>query len=298
MLCFGQTNSKKDPMSRRTLGKSTPTSYPADLQHAMRRFLPPTLFWLSAVGAVLFAGWMPGGLDLRVDGLPLRRVNWAANAKGPTMSQTPPPPPQPPYGGYQPPDDPEYSIPLRRNTNVPAIVSLVCGLTLCIPFATGLLAVVFGVVGLRKANDPRRTGRGMAMAGIILGVISLVGWIVISFAVWRGYQQVRPGLALIDTYLGALAAGDVAAAQANATDNVPPERLAQLSQQVQPLGPYRGFTPTDARPVEVNGTTGWDFTGRARFGQTDTTVRLTLVRVDAAWRIHQTAIGDGTAPPQ
>jgi hypothetical protein len=29
-------------MSRRTLGKSTPTSYPADLQHAMRRFLPPT----------------------------------------------------------------------------------------------------------------------------------------------------------------------------------------------------------------------------------------------------------------
>jgi tetrahydrodipicolinate N-succinyltransferase len=38
----------------------------------------------------------------------------------------------------------------------------------------GLLAVIFGIIGLRRANRGLALGRGRAIAGIILGVLSIV----------------------------------------------------------------------------------------------------------------------------
>jgi len=41
----------------------------------------------------------------------------------------------------------------------------------CVPFLTGLLAVIFGVVGMRRTRDRRVGGRGLAIAGLCLGIV-------------------------------------------------------------------------------------------------------------------------------
>ena len=59
-----------------------------------------------------------------------------------------------------------------------AVASLVLGLVgipLCFLFIPSVLAVIFGIVGLKQVkNDPTQTGRGPAIAGLILGSVALV----------------------------------------------------------------------------------------------------------------------------
>ena len=86
------------------------------------------------------------------------------------MSQIPPPP-QPVYP--QPQGAPsQYSMQPQRQTSGSAVASLICGILGCVPLITGLLAVILGVMGLRATKNPKYTGRGMAVAGLILGLIS------------------------------------------------------------------------------------------------------------------------------
>jgi hypothetical protein len=68
--------------------------------------------------------------------------------------------------------------PRAPKTNGMAVASLVLGLVglpLCFLFVPSILAVVFGIVGLNQIkNDPMQTGRGLAIAGLILGAVMLV----------------------------------------------------------------------------------------------------------------------------
>jgi hypothetical protein len=58
-----------------------------------------------------------------------------------------------------------------------AIASLVLGLLsipLCFFFLPAVLAVVFGGVGISQCNRDRSfTGKGMAIAGLVLGLVSV-----------------------------------------------------------------------------------------------------------------------------
>src|SRR5687768_6099324 len=114
------------------------------------------------------------------------------------MSQYPPPPPgqQSPYpprpgmtpGGPPgvPPGAPQpmaYTMaPAAKRGNGAAITSLIMGVLFCVPFLTSFLAIIFGFVGIRKARDPQVGGKGLAIAGLLLGLVGLVGWIAISAA--------------------------------------------------------------------------------------------------------------------
>ncbi|WP_374947950.1 DUF4190 domain-containing protein [Agreia sp.] len=92
------------------------------------------------------------------------------------MSQTPPnqPPvpyqnPTPPYGGYQgggysPVQEPRY--------NVLAIVSLVSA------FFISLVAVITGHMALGQIKRTGEKGRGLAIAGLVIGYIGIVGSII------------------------------------------------------------------------------------------------------------------------
>ena len=58
----------------------------------------------------------------------------------------------------------------------------VCGCIVCVPLA-GILAIVFGILGLNNANkDAQRSGKGMAIAGITLGGVGILfsGLLMIS----------------------------------------------------------------------------------------------------------------------
>ena len=61
-----------------------------------------------------------------------------------------------------------------------SIASLVCGLILCVPFISGILAGIFGILALRDVRSRNAGGKGMAVAGLILGGVNIVVWIVLS----------------------------------------------------------------------------------------------------------------------
>ena len=75
----------------------------------------------------------------------------------------------PPYGGYQPP-------PPSAGTNGLAIASLVCSLigwVVC-PFVAEIVGVIFGFVALGQIKQSGQGGRGLALAGIIIGGMAVV----------------------------------------------------------------------------------------------------------------------------
>lgn len=85
----------------------------------------------------------------------------------------------PPYGGY----------PQPRPGNGMAIASLVCGIIgfLVLGVILGPLALIFGGVGLSRANQGA-SGKGMAIAGIVLGAVAtVVAIIVIAVVAKRGF---------------------------------------------------------------------------------------------------------------
>lgn len=67
-----------------------------------------------------------------------------------------------------------------------SIASLVLGLVglpLCFIFIPSLLAVIFGFVGLNQIKgDPTQKGRGLAIAGIVLG-IAMLALMVLALAI-------------------------------------------------------------------------------------------------------------------
>ena len=66
-----------------------------------------------------------------------------------------------------------------------AIAALVLGivsLPLFVLFVPAILAIVFGAISRRNVSDGNKTGGGMATAGLVLGILSLVGGVVFLIA--------------------------------------------------------------------------------------------------------------------
>ena len=102
------------------------------------------------------------------------------------MSQFPPPPPM---GGHQ-------AYVQRPQTNVPAIISLICGLVGCFVI-TPIVGIITGIIGLSKAKVAG--GKGMAIAGIILSVV----WVFIGIGVTAtGVWGVNKIVAMVQTEAG------------------------------------------------------------------------------------------------
>jgi uncharacterized protein DUF4190 len=105
-------------------------------------------------------------------------------------------PPYQPPGGYPPPPGmypqaggyPGYSA---ARTSGMAVTSLILGLLLCIPGLTGLLAIIFGLFGIGATKDPLVRGRGMAIAGLLLGLINFALWGGGAEAYWKDTAPMR-----------------------------------------------------------------------------------------------------------
>src|SRR4051812_4475169 len=76
------------------------------------------------------------------------------------------PPPQPHAAPYWIP-----AAPASRDTDGFCVAALVLGI---VPVMAGLLAIVFGAIGLHNTAGGQRRGRGMAIAGLVLGIVWLV----------------------------------------------------------------------------------------------------------------------------
>ncbi|WP_345761891.1 DUF4190 domain-containing protein [Diaminobutyricibacter sp. McL0608] len=98
------------------------------------------------------------------------------------MSDAPPPPPavpssQPvtPVGYGQPIPPVGYGQPVQPGTNVLAIISLVISI-----LGFNVIAIILGAIGLSQIKRTGEKGRGLALAGIWIGAISIVLGIIIA----------------------------------------------------------------------------------------------------------------------
>lgn len=192
------------------------------------------------------------------------------------MSQIPPPPfnpgmPPPPAGQYGQP----YSPMAPRRTNGMAIASLVCGfLGFCVPFLLGLVAVILGALGIRKANDPQvASGKGLAITGLILGILSLGMWTLFGGGIFALIKGTAPQRDIARQVVTDLAAGNVSAASAN-TEGLSTEELDKLSTTMKSWGAL-----TDTTVFGVAAEPGkTQVTGVAKFGQTAKSFQAVVVK--------------------
>lgn len=103
-------------------------------------------------------------------------------------------PPQPGYGapgGYPPPGG-GFAPPPAKQSNGIAIAALVCGIITIVSciFPLGVVAVILGFVGLSKAKNLNGSGRGLAIGGIITGIVGLISGLILVFAVFWAADQV------------------------------------------------------------------------------------------------------------
>ena len=73
-----------------------------------------------------------------------------------------------------------------------SVASLVCSLILCCPFTT-IVGFFLGIGALFQTRGGRRRGRGMGIAGIVLGALFTIGWVVLISVFLPTIQMVTKG---------------------------------------------------------------------------------------------------------
>ncbi|MBV9097306.1 MAG: DUF4190 domain-containing protein [Frankiaceae bacterium] len=84
---------------------------------------------------------------------------------------------------------PSYGTPPGRPDNglglaamILGIVGLVLFFTVIIGFVCGVLAIIFGVIGRRRARQGLATNNGQATAGLVTGILAVVVPVVVVAA--------------------------------------------------------------------------------------------------------------------
>lgn len=102
------------------------------------------------------------------------------------MATPPPYPPSPPGPPYPPPYPPAYGPRPQSPRNGVGIAALICGVLAIVTVWTlvggiilGIVSIVLGGIGHSRARKGQATNGGLAIAGIVLGVVALVGAIAL-----------------------------------------------------------------------------------------------------------------------
>ncbi len=91
-------------------------------------------------------------------------------------------------GGFPGPGGPVQ--PERRGTSRVAVIAFVVGVVgFVFPFMGGAVAIILGLVAAIRisGSNGRRTGMGFAVAGLVLGALSIVGWALLLTS--DGFQE-------------------------------------------------------------------------------------------------------------
>lgn len=96
------------------------------------------------------------------------------------------------YSDFGPSDQAVYDAPER--TSVLAVASLVCSLICCLPAVPtiGMMLGAGAIVGITKSNG-RVGGRGLAIAGVIIGLIVTVLQLFLVFGAVQGGKMISTG---------------------------------------------------------------------------------------------------------
>ena len=109
----------------------------------------------------------------------------------------------PPYGqpGYPPPQQGySYGYPYgfagqsaRGTTNGMAIAAMVCGLCGFLCLVPGLVGIILGAISLPQIKREQQAGRGMAITGIVVGSLWILGFVLLLVLGHHGGQVDNTG---------------------------------------------------------------------------------------------------------
>jgi hypothetical protein len=145
-------------------------------------------------------------------------------------------------------DDPANPVPRAGlydpapRTSATSVTALVLGILLCIPFLTSLAAVLFGVVGIRATRRPGVRGRGLAIAGLTLGIVGLLGWSGIGGTLGLGWFQTSPDRAITTAFVHDLDSGNVSAAQAKCGQPITAAQIQNAAHYLKSLGKFDSYS--------------------------------------------------------
>lgn len=168
--------------------------------------------------------------------------------------------------------------PQPSTANVWAIISLITGLLGCM-FITPIIAIVTGFIGIATAKPPKG-GKGMAIAGIILGFL----WIGVGIG---SYFVIKMGVSLAETlvanvskeptiaFLNSLQEGDFEGVKDH-RGSINQDKLKALAAELKPLGKCQDIEFLAPTYQNVNGVVTINFTGKATFENGQRTLKVQL----------------------
>lgn len=157
-----------------------------------------------------------------------------------------------------------------------AVLSLICAIACCIP-GLGVVAALLGIgamIGISTSMG-RVTGQGMAMTGVILGLVCTVLWgavFVGAAGIYKVYDQRMVGAT--NDFLREVLAGDVNAARGllgpSAAQNTTDEDIAAFARAMADLYGARVGPPSDF--FDLLTAFGEAMQGRAKLSAPDSSV--------------------------
>jgi hypothetical protein len=168
---------------------------------------------------------------------------------------------------------------------VPAVISLVFGALGCIPYVAGIVAIILGIVGLRQAKRPEvARGSGLAIAGIILGALSVGFWLLLGGSALAFFGGTSAQREVGRTFIRNLSEGKVEAAVAQTDGSIATADVKELSETVQSWG---ALTDVRAHSIDVDFAAGrTELGGTATFDKTSKSFQAVLVKSGTGWKVN------------
>jgi hypothetical protein len=176
------------------------------------------------------------------------------------MSQYPPttmPPPAYPQPGMVP-----------QRTSAAAVTSLIFGIVGC-AVITGIIAIITGIIGISATKNPNVKGRGMAIAGLILGLIGTIAGAgcfgTIGIGGLMAWKELKPAVHTVSGFAKAAESGNYDAAMQYVDQTaITKDQLQVMVDDLKALGEFQDFTP--GQKMNFDFTAGViDVTGTMKF---------------------------------
>lgn len=171
-----------------------------------------------------------------------------------------------------------------------ALTSMILGIAMCVPLA-GLMAVGFAIKGFSATKNNLRQGRGMAIAGLILGIVSTLGWVLLGFGVMFLISLSEAPRRVTRDFARDVAAHNMPAAQAACDGAVTLVQLQALHRDMTAAGTYVDLTSRSISLDSGSAGTTCTLSGTMDFGTTTKYFEAKLIKNSGgAWKIVQFTI--------
>jgi hypothetical protein len=173
-----------------------------------------------------------------------------------------------------------------QRTSAAAVASLIFGILGCLQI-TALIAIFAGIIGISATSKPYVKGRGMAITGMVLGILFLLGGGCLGGFGGYWYSSTSTERNVANRFMDALSQGNAQAAAAECTNKVSTDEISADILKVQSWGPLQHY----AIP-HTNGTNGTAVEEAVADGKgRQHPTHFELVNDNGVWKINSVMMG-------